>query len=60
MSYLVIWKDKLSKFRLTLKGGNNETIFTTEGYNQRATVQNAARIVKTLNILTRIDDRTQQ
>jgi len=58
MAYLVIWKDKLSKFRLTLKGGNNETIFTTEGYNQKATVLNAVRIVKTLNTLTRVDHRT--
>ena len=57
MAYLVIWKDKLSKFRLTLKGGNNEIIFTTEGYNQKATVLNAVRILKTLNALTRVDDR---
>lgn len=58
--YLVIWRDRLGQYRLTLRAGNNEIIFTTEGYVQKASAENAARIVKTLNSATRVVDLTLQ
>lgn len=58
MPYFKIWKDKQNKFRLTMRGANNEVIFTTEGYDQKATVENAIRLIKSANALCRVVDLT--
>ncbi|KKQ93084.1 MAG: hypothetical protein UT20_C0056G0010 [Candidatus Levybacteria bacterium GW2011_GWA1_39_11] len=58
MPYFKIWKDKQNKFRLTMRGANNEIIFTTEGYNQKATIENAIRLIKSANALCRVVDLT--
>ncbi len=41
-----------------MRGANNEVIFTTEGYNQKATVENAIRLIKSANALCRVVDLT--
>jgi len=58
MPYFKIWKDKQNKFRLTMRGANNELIFTTEGYNQKSSVENAIRLIKSANTLCRVVDLT--
>lgn len=58
MPYLKIWKDKQNMFRLTMRGTNNEIIFTTEGYVNKSTVINAIRLIKLTNAMTRVVDLT--
>ncbi len=58
MSYFRIWKDTQGKYRLTLRGGNNEVIFTTEGYNTKAGLLNAKRVITSTTELTRVVDAT--
>lgn len=58
MPYLKIWKDQQNKFRLTMRGANNEIIFTTEGYVNKSTVLNAIRLIKLTNDATRVVDLT--
>ena len=59
MTYFVIWKDKAGQYRLTLKGGNNKIIFTTEGYINKLSAENAARLARSTNVLTKIKDLTK-
>jgi len=58
MPYFQIWRDTAGYFRLTLRGGNNEIIFTTEGYARKESAMNALRVVQSTNASTRIVDQT--
>jgi len=56
--YFIIWKDRTGQFRTTLKAANHETIVTTEGYINRASAENAIRLIRQANALTPVQDRT--
>lgn len=58
MAYFKIWKDTRGEYRLTLKGGNHETIFTTEGYTTKAGATNAKQVVTSTSSLTQVVDST--
>lgn len=58
MAYFKIWKDTQGYYRLTLKGGNHETIFTTEGYVSKSSALNAKSVVTSTNALTQVIDNT--
>jgi len=56
--YFQIWKDRAGQYRATLKGGNHETIVTTEGYVSKASADNAIRLMKQTNALTPVRNLT--
>ena len=58
MSYFQLWKDEAGEFRLTLKGGNHEIIFTTEGYTRKENALKAAKLTAAAGLEVPIKDLT--